>query len=67
MYLCTLKINNMSLSGGQLAGGNSTTEKADNDFYATNPQTVRDFLNIAKTDFEDVKIIWENFLCPLLV
>ena len=33
----------MSLSGGQLAGGNSTTEKADNDFYATNPQTVRDF------------------------
>ena len=28
---------NMSLSGGQLSGGNSTTERAENDFYATNP------------------------------
>lgn len=50
----------MSLSGGQLAGGNSTTEKADNDFYATDPNTVREFLNIAKNDFEDVSRIWEN-------
>ena len=24
----------MRLSGGQLAGGNSTSEKAENDFYA---------------------------------
>ena len=24
----------MRLSGGQLAGGNTTTEKAENDFYA---------------------------------
>ena len=50
----------MSLSGGQLAGGNSTTEKADNDFYATDPNTVREFLNIAKNDFEGVGKIWEN-------
>jgi len=50
----------MSLSGGQLAGGNSTTEKADNDFYATNPQTVREFLNIVKNKFENVNTIWEN-------
>lgn len=50
----------MSLSGGQLAGGNSTTEKADNDFYATNPQTVREFLNQTFDEFEDVKTIWEN-------
>ena len=50
----------MSLSGGQLAGGNSTTEKADNDFYATNPQTVIEFLNQAFDEFEDVKTIWEN-------
>ena len=50
----------MSLSGGQLAGGNSTTEKADNDFYATNPQTVIEFLNQTFDEFEDVKTIWEN-------
>lgn len=50
----------MSLSGGQLAGGNSTTEKADNDFYATNPQTVREFLNQTFDEFEDVNIVWEN-------
>lgn len=50
----------MSLSGGQLAGGNSTTEKADNDFYATNPQTVKEFLNVARGEFKDVKMIWEN-------
>ena len=48
------------LSGGQLAGGNSTTEKADNDFYATNPQTVKDFLKVAGKEFECVKTIWEN-------
>ena len=30
----------MRLSGGQLAGGNSTSEKAENDFYATDPKTV---------------------------
>lgn len=34
----------MSLSGGQLAGGNSTTQKAENDFYATDPKTVELFL-----------------------
>lgn len=35
----------MSLSGGQLAGGNSTTEKAENDFYATDPRTVELFFD----------------------
>ena len=29
----------MRLSGGQLAGGNSSSEKAENDFYATDPKT----------------------------
>ena len=52
----------MSLSGGQLAGGNSATEKAENDFYATDPKTVSLFLNKI---FEDKAIelnkgmIWE--------
>ena len=32
------------LSGGQLAGGNSTTEREVNDFYATDPQTLKSFL-----------------------
>ena len=50
----------MSLSGGQLAGGNSVTEKADNDFYATNPQTVREFLNKTFDEFKDINIVWEN-------
>lgn len=49
----------MSLSGGQLAGGNSTTEKADNDFYATDPKTVRAFLDVAKFNFENVQSIHE--------
>lgn len=50
----------MNLSGGQLAGGNSTTKKAENDYYATNPQTVQEFLNLTWKDFENVKVIWEN-------
>lgn len=49
-----------TLSGGQLAGGNSTTEKADNDFYSTDPSTVRLFLDVAKDEFENVNLIWEN-------
>lgn len=32
------------LSGGQLAGGNSTSKREENDFYATNPETVKLFL-----------------------
>lgn len=32
------------LSGGQLAGGNSTSKREENDFYATDPQTTRLFL-----------------------
>lgn len=52
----------MSLSGGQLAGGNSVTQKADNDYYATDPKTVELFLNKAISDglFENPYIsIWE--------
>lgn len=49
----------MSLSGGQLAGGNSISEKADNDFYATDPKTVDLFLDC----FSEIKDfsgkIWE--------
>ena len=30
----------MSLSGSQLAGGNTTTKRADEDYYATDPQAV---------------------------
>lgn len=33
------------LSGGQLAGGNSTSIREANDFYATNPETTKIFLN----------------------
>lgn len=49
----------MSLSGGQLAGGNSVTEKADNDFYATDPKTVKAFLDIARYEFKNVESIHE--------
>ena len=34
-----------TLSGGQLAGGNSASEREKNDFYATDPETVKIFLN----------------------
>ena len=37
--------SNKTLSGGQLAGGNSTSKREEHDFYATDPQTVRLFLN----------------------
>lgn len=47
------------LSGGQLAGGNSVSEKADNDYYATDPKTVKLFLD----RFNELKnfsgVIWE--------
>ena len=32
------------LSGGQLAGGNSTSKREENDFYATDPQTLKWFI-----------------------
>lgn len=48
-----------NLSGGQLAGGNSVTEKAEYDFYATDPSTVKIFLEEACSIFNDVKIIHE--------
>lgn len=37
------KINKV-LSGGQLAGGNSLSKREENDFYATNPETLKLFL-----------------------
>lgn len=53
----------MSLSGAQLAGGNSVTDKAENDFYATDPKTVDLFMKKALQDglFSDLQeqIIWE--------
>lgn len=49
----------MSLSGGQLAGGNSITEKADHDFYATDPKTVKAFLDVAVNEFENVEAVHE--------
>lgn len=48
-----------SLTGGQLAGGNSTSEKAENDFYATDPKTIKLFLDSVTEEFEDVKVIHE--------
>ena len=33
------------ISGGQIAGGNSKFKREENDFYATDPNTLRDFLN----------------------
>ena len=35
---------NKVLSGGQLAGGNSTSKREENDFYATDPETLKLFL-----------------------
>lgn len=50
----------MSLSGGQLAGGNSTTNKADNDFYATDPNTIKLFLDKFISDGNNLEgKIWE--------
>lgn len=48
-----------TLSGGQLAGGNSTTNKADNDYYATDPKTTKLFLDETQNLFKDVKMIYE--------
>ena len=49
----------MGLSGGQLAGGNSVTDKAENDFYTTNPKTVELFLDRFVTDNSFQGNIWE--------
>lgn len=48
------------MNGGQLAGGNSTSKKADNDFYTTNPLTVELFLKRFISDENELKgEIWE--------
>lgn len=49
-----------TLSGGQLAGGNSKTKKAENDFYATDPNTIKEFLNACGQEFKNATTIWEN-------
>lgn len=53
----------MSLSGAKLAGGDSSSEKAENDFYATDPKTVDLFMLRALKDglFQEMrgKEIWE--------
>ena len=36
---------NRVLSGGQLAGGNSTSKREESEFYATDPQTLKLFLH----------------------
>lgn len=52
------------LSGAQLAGGNSVSEKAENDFYATDPKTVDVFLQRAIKDnlFPDLQneVVWDK-------
>lgn len=35
----------MSLSGGQLSGGNTATSRAENDFYATDPKAVEKLID----------------------
>lgn len=40
----------MSLSGGQLSGGNTATKRAENDFYATDPKAVVDLLKCFDRD-----------------
>lgn len=48
------------MNGGQLAGGNSTSKKADNDFYTTNPLTVELFLKRFILDGNELKgDVWE--------
>src|SRR5699024_10535786 len=41
-----------TLSGGQLAGGNSTTEREIHDFYATDPQTTKLFLSEIQNEYD---------------
>lgn len=48
------------LSGGQLAGGNTVSKKAENDYYATDPETVSLFLDKFHSDGESLgSHIWE--------
>lgn len=48
------------MNGGQLAGGNSTSKKADNDFYTTNSKTVELFLERFVSDKNELKgEVWE--------
>lgn len=51
----------MFLSGSQLAGGNSVTDKAKDDFYTTNPETVKIFLQkfLPELNIQKIKTIWE--------
>lgn len=38
------------LQGAKLAGGNPKNDRVENDYYATNPQAVRDILKILQND-----------------
>lgn len=49
-----------SLSGGQLAGGNSASKRQEHDFYATAPETTKLFLDRFLKDGGDLgNDIWE--------
>lgn len=52
----------MSLSGGQLAGGNTTTKRADEDYYATDPQAV---IKIMKR-LSDIGVIYNHRIESIL-
>lgn len=45
-----MPIRKITLSGGQLAGGNSATERAEHDFYATDPVAVNKLIHSLEKD-----------------
>ena len=47
------------LTGGQLAGGNTATARAADDFYATDPRTVELFLDRVRPNMGFAGTIWE--------
>lgn len=49
-YYISDKVVN-KLTGAQLAGGNTSSRREENDYYATNPDTTRLFLDTFKEDF----------------
>lgn len=52
----------MSLSGGQLSSGNSVAQRAENDFYATDPKAVTKLLECFERD--DITIRGTEYLEP---
>ena len=45
-----MQMRKIGLSGGQLAGGNAATERAEYDFYATDPVAVNKLLICLEKD-----------------